>query len=112
MNNLNTAPVSPGDPAFNVPAPPKESVPPKDVAPAKDAPAVKDEAPEQSKSTTVLAAQADFRLVIEEDSSGAFVYKTMDRRTGEVIQQFPREQILRLRESEQYTAGSVVNARA
>lgn len=57
--------------------------------------------------------QSDFRLVIEEDeATGAFVYKTMNRLTGEVIQQFPREQLLHLRETEQYTAGAIVNARA
>ncbi len=57
--------------------------------------------------------QADVRLIIEEDArTGAFVYKTMDRRTGQVIQQFPREEILRLRQEEEYVAGTVVNARA
>jgi flagellar protein FlaG len=59
------------------------------------------------------ADQPDVRLIIEEDEqSGAFIYKTMDRRTGEVIQQFPREEILRLQQDEQYVAGAVVNARA
>jgi flagellar protein FlaG len=58
-------------------------------------------------------SQPDVRLIIEEDeATGAYVYKTMDRRTGEVIQQFPREQILRLQEDAKYSAGAVVNARA
>ncbi len=59
------------------------------------------------------ADQPDVRLIIEEDDrTGAFVYKTMDRRTGEVIQQFPREEILRLKEQETYQAGAVIDARA
>lgn len=59
------------------------------------------------------ADQADVRLIIEEDEkTGAFVYKTMDRRTGQVIQQFPREEILRLKQDEEYVAGSVIDARA
>ena len=59
------------------------------------------------------ADQPDIRLIIEEDAnSGAFVYKTLDRRTGQVIQQFPREEILRLQQEDEYVAGSVVNARA
>jgi flagellar protein FlaG len=57
--------------------------------------------------------QPDVRLIIEQDeASGGYVYKTMDRRTGEVIQQFPREEILRLQQDNNYTAGVVVNARA
>ena len=35
--------------------------------------------------------QADLRLIIEEDPDhGAYVYKTVDRRTGEVVSQIPR----------------------
>lgn len=58
-------------------------------------------------------AEPDVRLVIEEsDQAGSYVYKTLDRRTGEVLQQFPREQLLRLRDEEGYEAGAVVNTRA
>lgn len=56
---------------------------------------------------------ADVRLVIEEDQgTGRFIYKTLDRRTGQVIQQFPREEILRLREEREYAAGAIIDARA
>ncbi len=55
----------------------------------------------------------DLRLVIEEDkAAGCYVYKTIDRRTGVVVQQLPREQVLRLRETINYTAGDVINAKA
>ena len=55
---------------------------------------------------------AEFRLVIEEDPSGSFVYKTLDRRTGEVVNQFPREQVLRLKESLGYAPGRVFNGKS
>jgi flagellar protein FlaG len=50
----------------------------------------------------------DLRLVIEQDpSSGTFVYKTVDRRTGDVLQQFPREDVLRFKQAEHYDPGEV-----
>jgi flagellar protein FlaG len=56
--------------------------------------------------------EADLRLIIEEDhESGAYVYKTVNRRTGEVILQLPREEILKLREETQYVAGVVIRTR-
>jgi flagellar protein FlaG len=66
---------------------------------------------------TVLQAppstEPDVRLVIEEsDQAGSYVYKTLDRRTGEVLQQFPREELLRLREAEGYQSGAVIKTRA
>jgi flagellar protein FlaG len=55
----------------------------------------------------------DLRLVIEEDkASNSYVYKTIDRLTGKVIQQLPREQVLQLREQLDYEAGDVVRAKA
>jgi flagellar protein FlaG len=55
----------------------------------------------------------DMRLVIEEDqASGSFVYKTINRLTGEVVQQFPRAEILKLRLELQYAAGSVIKTEA
>jgi flagellar protein FlaG len=56
---------------------------------------------------------ADLRLVIEEDkASSSYVYKTVNRVTGEVIGQFPREQLLRLRDDPIYEAGDVIRAKA
>ena len=53
------------------------------------------------------------RLVIEEDkASGTYVYKTIDSRTGKVIQQLPREQIMQLRDQMEYEAGQVVRTKA
>jgi flagellar protein FlaG len=56
--------------------------------------------------------QADLRLVIEEDkAAGSYVYKTVDVRTGKVVQQIPREEVLRLRDAEAYEPGAVISAR-
>lgn len=55
----------------------------------------------------------DLRLVIEQDdASGAFVYKTVDRRTGETLQQFPREEILKMRDGADYESGDVFDGQA
>jgi len=74
-------------------------------------------APAQAPATggKVVPAQdsSDFRLVIEKDeAAGCYVYKTVDRLTGNVVQQFPIEQILRLRQSTTYEAGAVITAKA
>lgn len=64
-----------------------------------------------AKTTLPPAADiaADFRLVIEEDqATGSFIYKTLDRRTGEVVQQFPREEVLRLRSAPEYEPGQII----
>lgn len=50
----------------------------------------------------------DLRLVIEQDSkTGTYVYKTVDRRTGDILQQFPREEVLRFKQAEHYDPGEV-----
>lgn len=55
----------------------------------------------------------DLRLVIEEGPKrGTFVYKTVDRTTGETIKQFPREQLVKLSEDPNYVAGAVTDTRA
>lgn len=54
----------------------------------------------------------NLRLVIEEDkTSGSYIYKTVDVRTGNVVQQVPREEVLRLREAAGYQPGAVIDAR-
>ena len=57
--------------------------------------------------------QADLRLVIEEGADpGRFIYTVIDRRTGKVISQLPREEVLRMREQETYAAGTVFDGKA
>lgn len=54
-----------------------------------------------------------YRLVIEEGpTKGSFVYKTLDRETGEVIRQLPRERLIEMITSDEYASGSVINTRA
>jgi flagellar protein FlaG len=66
----------------------------------------------QQDQTTNVAPQ-DLRLVIEEDQrAGTVVYKTVDWRTGVVVQQLPREQVLKLRETENYAAGQLLATKA
>ncbi len=56
---------------------------------------------------------ARYRLVIEEGPrTGSFIYKTMDRVTGEVVKQFPREQVIELMRNPDYSAGAVIDTRA
>ena len=57
--------------------------------------------------------QADLRLIIEHDRAAqTYVYKTVDRRTGEVVSQIPREEVLQMREVGEYQAGDVIRAKA
>src|SRR5579871_1875450 len=64
-------------------------------------------------SQAAVTPSSDLRLVIEDDQkAGCFVYKTIDWRTGEVVQQIPREQIVKLREDENYSAGAVFSTSA
>ena len=55
----------------------------------------------------------EMRLVIEMDqASGSYVYKTVNRLTGEVVRQLPRAEVLRLKVESQYAAGSVIKTEA
>lgn len=65
------------------------------------------------KAAAPSSDPVDLRLVIEEDqATGTYVYKTINRRTGEVILQLPRAEILRLREETRYSAGTVIRTKA
>jgi flagellar protein FlaG len=71
-------------------------------------PAVPAESPDRRPEPKGQAA--DLRLVIEEDqATGGFIYKTLDRRTGEVVKVLPREEVLKLKASEAYSPGTVVS---
>jgi len=53
------------------------------------------------------------RLVIEEDlAAQSYVYKTINSRTGEIVHQYPREEVLRMREDANYHAGGVISTKA
>jgi flagellar protein FlaG len=79
-------------------------------------PALAPRSPVGDLGTAAVAAREpaqDLRLIIEEDeATGAFIYKTYDRATGEMVQQLPREEVLRMRADETYAAGALVDAKA
>lgn len=69
--------------------------------------------PEVAPRPAAKSEQADLRLIIEEDTAGgAYVYKTVDRHTGEVISQIPREEVLKMRDRTEYEVGDVVKTQA
>lgn len=71
-------------------------------------------APAKSEPPTAKGQDTvETRLVIEQDqASGTFIYKTINRLTGEVVQQLPRDEVLKLRDAGQYETGSVVRTKA
>jgi len=57
--------------------------------------------------------EADVRLVIEEDEvTGDCVYIAVNRRTGEILAKYRREQLLQMREDAGYSAGGVIRTKA
>jgi len=56
---------------------------------------------------------ARYRLVIEKGAvPGAFVYKTLNPETGEVVRQLPREDVVRLGDQPEYGPGKVIDTLA
>ena len=86
------------------------SVEPVPAKPARSAPAVQVSAPAVQEDAFKLA---NARLVIEQDNaSGQYVYKSLDRVTGEVLRHFPREEVLKMLGRGAYAAGDVIQTRA
>ncbi len=53
------------------------------------------------------------RLVIQEDGdTGALVYTVIDRASGQVVAQASREEVARMSERADYSAGSLIKAKA
>jgi flagellar protein FlaG len=67
-------------------------------------------APRAARVAEGAEDQADIRLIIEE-LDGSYVYKTVDRRTGDIVAQYPREELLKMREEDDYAAGAVIRAK-
>ena len=67
----------------------------------------------QAPPSPPATSTANLRLVIEEDTAtGEFIYKTLDRDTGEVILQLPRKEVLRGMANGSYSAGDLIKAKA
>ena len=86
------------------------SVEPIPAKPPRTAPAVQSSGSAIEEDAFKLA---NARLVIEHDNaSGQYVYKSLDRVTGEVLRQFPREEVLKMLGRGGYAAGDVIKTRA
>lgn len=49
------------------------------------------------------------RLTVDKDpDTGEWVYKAIDRYTGEVVRVLPRQELVKMKESASYKAGSVI----
>ena len=63
----------------------------------------------QSRASQEAEREARYRLVIEQGARiGVYIYKMLDRETGEVIRQLPREEVVRLGNQNGYAAGAVI----
>ncbi|HZW16731.1 MAG TPA: hypothetical protein VFF66_10845 [Brevundimonas sp.] len=63
-----------------------------------------------SRQATDAERLAQYRLVIEEGlRPGSFVYKTLDRKTGEIVRQVPREEVVSLGQQDNYDLGAVID---
>jgi flagellar protein FlaG len=77
-------------------------------APSKTPPASASTA-SSSSETSGDAAQ---RLVIKEGAqAGVFIYTILDRATGQVLVQIPREEVVHIATRPDYTAGRVVDTK-
>lgn len=76
------------------------------------APTSKSFAPTQPQ-TPIVEAAGDFRLIIDRDeATGSYIYTTIDRRTGKVVQRLPREALLQIGADQQYATGRLISAKA
>lgn len=67
----------------------------------------------QDRAARDAEQNARYRLIIEEGpTQGTFVYKTLDSVTGEVVRQFPREQVLKMAENGGYSSGGLIDTSA
>lgn len=64
-------------------------------------------APLAQAQKPVASAQGNLRLVIERHA-GSYIYKTINLVTGEVVAQYPRESVIKMRDVSSYKAGAVV----
>jgi len=67
----------------------------------------------KSRPSPDEAAEADLRLIIEETGEpGGYQYTIVDRRSGRVVSRLQRDEILRLRDQANYSAGTVFDGKA
>ncbi|WP_031229846.1 flagellar protein FlaG [Asticcacaulis sp. YBE204] len=89
---------------------PIESVKPvKEVAPADTGNKTGTESDLSNKAKSESQPAYMLKLTIEQDpDSGEFIYRAIDRYTGEVVRQFPQKELMGMRESKAYQAGTLL----
>jgi len=76
------------------------------------APADRDGSQSKRDFTQGHGQHADAQLLIEQDEvAGSFVYKIVDADSGEIIRQFPQEQLLEVMEFFKHNTGVVIDRR-
>lgn len=85
------------------------------ISPVPPAPTVFEAAsspPTPPKPLPIQERPADLRLEIDQDPvSGTYIYRTIDRETGDVVQQLPREEVIRLRDAIHAEVGAIIKAK-
>ncbi|WP_155847739.1 flagellar biosynthesis protein FlaG [Asticcacaulis benevestitus] len=88
---------------------------PKEIASTSSSePSKNDSQPDLSDGQNSGSAPAYLlRLTVDKDpKTGDWVYKAIDRYTGEVVRVMPRQELVEMRKSTSYKAGSVINTDA
>jgi len=67
---------------------------------------------DRRRATEEAERLAQYRLIIEGGPGAGFVYKNVDRLTGEVVSQYPREEVLKLKTDPAYSGGKVIDTTA
>ena len=68
---------------------------------------------DRNRAAKQAEAAARYRLIIEEGpTQGTFIYKTLDSATGEIVRQFPREQVLQMAQTGDYASGGLIDTSA
>jgi flagellar protein FlaG len=69
--------------------------------------------PVKAAEPAPVAEHADLRLIIEESGDpGHYVYTIVDRRSGRIVSQLPRDDVLKLGEQKTYEAGALFKGEA
>jgi flagellar protein FlaG len=88
---------------------------PKEVTASEPGTQAKDSADHSDLSNNQPQSPLEYqlRLTVDKDpNTGEWVYKAIDRYTGKVIRQLPRQEILDMRRSASYKSGSVIDTEA
>ena len=69
--------------------------------------------PVKTVETSTTVDPADLRLIIDEvGSPGEYLYTVIDQRTGKILSQLQRKELIRLKEQPDYIAGALFNGKA